>query len=107
MTAMISMISHLSLGLLLGALCGYSMTTTRPLTAAFMLNMSRVCGFIFILSTLGGRQLKGVSYPTERLADIVMGGVALSLILCLASVYITRAQRRAQLRLPRSPSASV
>ena len=101
---MFSILSHLSLGLLLGALCGLGMTTKHPHTTALMRSMSWVAGALFITTSAVSRLTADTAMPVELLADLVMGGVALSLVLCLTSIYVYRLQRRAQLRQVRSPS---
>ena len=80
------------------------MTTKHPYNTALMRSVSWVGGALFMIISAVSRLTAETAMSVELLADLVMGGVALSLVLCLYSVYVYQLQRQAQLRQVRSPS---
>jgi hypothetical protein len=98
---MITLISHISLGLLLGALCGVGMSQKHHSTAKLMSRVATLTGGLFMLTALASKLLGEASYSVELLADIVMAGVASALVLTLASINVSRAPQRSMTRRTR------
>jgi hypothetical protein len=74
------LIFHLALGLLLGALCGVGMTSSngaaRRLAGALSVGAGAVCALSAVALRLIDPSPLAAPLPVERLADVVMGGVA-------------------------------
>jgi len=95
---MLSLISHISLGLLLGALCGLGMSPYYRGVNALMRSVAGLSGLVFMITALAAKLYSPAPHSVELLADAVMGGVAASLLLTTLSIYARRFQRRNQLK---------
>lgn len=91
---MISLVEHLSLGILLGALCGVSISIKHLSTKILMRSIAIFAGGLFMLTALASKFLNQATYSVEMLADLVMLGVAISLVMSLMSMNLTRIHKR-------------
>lgn len=87
---MILIAAHLALGLLLGALCGVGMTSNKGAAQQLMGALSVIAGAVFIIAALAAQLTHAANLPTERLADVVMGGVATSLLVSVLALNLPR-----------------
>ena len=99
---MIAVISHISLGLLLGALCGVGMSTQHPKASAVMRLLCVVSGLSFVSAALAAHYWVEASHghDVKQLADYVMLGVITSLTLSVLSNNMSRLTRRGGTQLP-------
>ncbi len=96
---MITIASHLALGLLLGGLCGVGMSNQKSAAQQLLRALSAIAALVFMSSSIAAKLLSAPALPVERLADVVMSGVAMSLLVSVLALNLQRA--------PRSRSAKV
>lgn len=95
---MITLLSHFSLGLLLGALCGVSISTKHLATSSFMRQIGIASGVTFMITALASKLFAEQAHSVELLADVVMGGIASALFLTLVSNNLSRVPKRLESR---------
>jgi hypothetical protein len=98
---MIAVISHVSLGLLLGALCGVGMSAQHPKASAWMRLLCAVSALSFVSSALAAHHWAALTRDVTLLADYVMLGVGMSLTLSVLINNMSRLTRRDSAQLPR------
>ena len=90
---MMSLASHLALGLLLGGLCGVGMSSHKRAAQQLLRALSLIAALVFMCTSVAAKLLLTHELPVERLADVVMSGVAMSLLVSALALNLQRAPR--------------
>jgi peptidoglycan/LPS O-acetylase OafA/YrhL len=93
---MMSIASHLALGLLLGGLCGVGMSSQRRPAQQLLRALSLTAAVVFMCTAMAAKLISAPALAVERLADVVMSGVAMSLIVSALALSLKREQRAAR-----------